>query len=100
MKNIKWQDHVKNEELRIVKEERAIVKRLRYSKDKGNGRTLTEKKYSLLTEVLEGRSKGKKAKGRPKQKLYDNLLNGKTYEKGKRETQDWTKWKEEQQTKP
>ena len=36
------------------------------------------RRNSLLTEVLEGRCRGKKAKGRPRQKLLDNLLNGKT----------------------
>ena len=49
------------------------------------------RRNSLLTEVLEGRFKGKTATGRPWQKLLDNLLNNKTYEKVKREAQDQAK---------
>ena len=37
-----------------------------------------------------------KTKGRPRQKLLDNLLDNKIYEK-KREAQDQAKWREERE---
>ena len=94
MKNIKWQDHITNEEvLRLVEEERSMIKTILLRQRQWIGHVL--RRNSLLTEVLEGRCKGKKAKGRPRQQLLDNLLSDKTYEKVKREAQDRAKWKEE-----
>ena len=95
MKNITWQDHVKNEDiLCLVEVERSMVNTIFKRKRQWVGHLL--RRNSLLTEVLEGRCKGKKAKGRQRQKLIesDSLLNGKTYDKVK-ETQDRAKWKKE-----
>ena len=49
------------------------------------------RRNSLLTKVLKGKCKGKKAKGRQRQQLLDNLFKGKTYKKVKREAQDRAK---------
>ena len=87
----------KNEEvLRLVEEESSMVNTILKRQRQWVGHLL--RRNSLLTEVFEGRCKEKKQKGRPRQKFLDNLLNGETDEKVKREAQDWAKWKEEQQT--
>ena len=95
-RKMKWQDLVKNEEvLRLVEEEGSMVNTILKRQRQWVGHLL--RRNSSLTEVLEGRCLGRKAKEtiEDQGRNLDNLLNGNTYAKVKREAQDRARWKEE-----
>jgi Reverse transcriptase (RNA-dependent DNA polymerase) len=92
IQKISWTDRVTNEEvLRRVNEKRCIIEQIMKRQRNWIGHVL--RGNSLLRETIEGRIKGKCLRGRPRQKMLDNILNGHTYANIKKIAQDRLRWK-------
>ena len=98
MEKISWTDKISNEEvLRRVGEERHLMNLLRNRKKNWIGHVLRGE--GLMREVIEGRMYGKRGTGRPRTKMFDDLMlyvsKESTYADLKRRAEnreEWRKW--------
>jgi Reverse transcriptase (RNA-dependent DNA polymerase) len=73
MEKISWMEHITNEEvLGSVEEERSLIHTIRVRQRKWIGHTL--RGDSLLRTIIEGKMKGKRSRGRPRQMLLDWMM--------------------------
>ena len=95
MLKVKWTEMRRNEDiLREIGVSRQIVWRIMELQQKWIGHNL--RGDGLLKLVLEGRFDGKPARGRPRARFLDALLNGQSYGELKRRAEDrreWLNWK-------
>jgi hypothetical protein len=92
MEKVKWQDMVTNEEvLRRVNEERSPVATIRKRQKQWIGHILRHD--SLLRDLIEGRMKGKKYRGRPRIMMLDWLQHGNEYQAMKIKAMDRSLWR-------
>ena len=95
MEKISWPDHVRNEVLLRVNEERNILHEIRKRKAKWIGHMLWRK--CLLKQVIEGEIKGEievtRRRGRRCKKLLDDLKERRGYSHLKEEALDRTMWR-------
>jgi len=92
MEKVKWQDMVTNEEvLRRVHEERSLVAIIRKRQQQLSGHILRHD--SLLRDLIEGRMKGKKYRGRPRIMMLDWLQQGNGYQAMKVKAMNRSLWR-------
>ena len=92
---ISWTEHISNEVLNLVKEERSLLTTIR-TRQRNWMEHLT-RGDSLLREIIEGRMERKRGKGRSRQKVLDWKMS-EGYTKLKEEAQHrqtWSHWKSE-----
>ena len=92
MEKIIWTDHVRNEVLLRVNEQRNILHEIRKRKANWIGHIL--RRNCLLKQVIEGKIKGEmegvKRRGRKRKKLLDDLKDRRGYSHLKEEALDRT----------
>src|SRR6218665_1108845 len=66
---ISWTEHISNEVLKLVGEERSLLTIIRTRQQNWMRHIRTGD--SLQREIIKGRMEGKRGRGRPKQKLLD-----------------------------
>jgi len=90
-----WTDHVRNEVLLRVNEERNILHEIR--KRKGNSIGHIFRRNCLLKQVIEGKIKGEmevtRKRGRRRRELLDVLKDRRGYSHLKEESLDRTMWR-------
>jgi hypothetical protein len=95
MEKISWTDHVRNEVLLRVKEQRNILHEI--SKRKANWIGHILRRNCLLRRVIEGKIKGgievTGRRGRRRRKLLDDLKERRGYSHPKEEALDRTMWR-------
>jgi hypothetical protein len=95
MEKISWTDHVRNEVLLKVGEQRNILHEIRNRKANWIGHIL--RRNCLLKEVIEGKIKGRievtRRRGRRRKKLLDDLGDRRGYSNLKEESLDRIKWR-------
>ena len=95
MEKISWTDHVRNEVLLRVKEQRNILHEI--SKRKANWAGHILRRNCLLQGVIEGKIKGgielTKRRGRRRRKLLDDHKERRGYSHLKEEALDRTMWR-------
>jgi hypothetical protein len=95
MEKISWTDHVRNEVLLRVNEQRNILHEIIKWKANGIGHIL--RRNCLLERVIEGKIKGgievTGRRGRIRRKLLDDLKERRGYSHLKEETLDRTVWR-------
>jgi len=95
MEEISWTDHVRNEVLLTVKEQRNILHEIRKRKANWNGHILC--RNCLLKQVIEGKIKGElevaRRRGKRRRKLLDDLKERIRYSHLKEEALDRNMWK-------
>jgi hypothetical protein len=91
MEKISWTDHVRNEVLLRVKEQRNIRHELRKRKANQTGHIL--RRNCLLKQVIEGEMEVTKRRGRRCKKLLDDVKNRRGYCHLKEEALDRTMWR-------
>ena len=91
MEKISWTEHQTNEEvLGKVGEERDFIHTIRQRQRKWIGHTLRGE--SLLRTVIEGKMKGRKTRGRPRQMMLDWMMKD-GYKNLKEEPQQRKEWR-------
>ena len=91
MEKISWTEHQTNEEvLEKVGEERDFIHTIRQRQRKWIGHTLRGE--SLLRTVIEGKMKGRKTRGRPRQMMLDWMMKD-GYKNLKEEAQQRKEWR-------
>jgi hypothetical protein len=92
---ISWTDHVRNEVLHRVKEERNILRTIKRRKANRIGHIL--RRNCLLKHVIEGKLEGRiemtGRRGRRRKQLLDDLKEKRSYLKLKEEALDRTLWR-------
>ena len=92
---ISWTDHVRNEVLLRVNEQRTILHEIRKRKANWIGHIL--RRNCLLKQVIEGKTKGKmevtRIQVRRRKKLLDDLKDRRGYSHLKEEAVDRTVWR-------
>ena len=92
---ISWTDHVRNEVLLRVNEQRTILHEIRKRKANWIGHIL--RRNCLLKQVIEGKIKGEmevaRRRGRRRKNLLDDLKDRRGYSHLKEETLDRTLWR-------
>jgi hypothetical protein len=95
VEKISWTDHVRNEVLIRVKEQRNILHEIRKRKANWIGHILH--RNCLLQRVIEGKIKGRievtGKRGRRRRKLLDDLKERRGYSHLKEEALDCTVWR-------
>ena len=95
MEKISWNDHVRNEVLLRVNEQRNILHEI--SKRKANCIGHIFRRNCLLQQVIEGKIKGQievtRRRGRRRKKLLEDLKDGRGYCQLKEEALDRTMWR-------
>jgi hypothetical protein len=95
MKKISWTDHVRNEVLHKVKEERNILHKIKRTKANWIGHIFC--RNVLLKHVIEGKLEGKIGMtgrgGRRRKQLLDDLKERRRYWKLKEEALDRILWR-------
>ena len=95
MEKISWADHMRNEVLLRVKEQRNILNEIRKRKANCIGHIL--RRNCLLQRVIEGEIKGgievTGRRGRKRRKLLDDLKGRRGYSQLKEEALDRTMWR-------
>src|SRR6218665_3181736 len=84
MEKISWTEHISNEVLKLVEEERSLLTIIRTRQWNWMGHIMTGN--SLQREILEGRMNCKRGRRRPRNKLLDWMISGE-YSKLKEEAQ-------------
>ena len=88
---ISWRDRKSNEEvLRMVGEERHLIKVIKTRQRNWLGHILRGE--GLLKEVIEGRFKGSRQRGRKRKSMLEDLKGGKSYHEMKRLAEDHVSW--------
>src|SRR6218665_1316282 len=72
MKKICWTEHISNEEVLKLEEERSMLTTIRTRQRNWMGHII--RGDSLQREIIEGRMEGKRGRGRPRQKLLDWMM--------------------------
>lgn len=91
MERVSWKDKKTNEEvLREVGEDKKLVEMIVRRKKNWIGHIL--RGNGLLKQVIEGRMEGKRARGRPRKGMIDDLKEG-SYVHMKRRAEDRQKWR-------
>jgi len=97
IERIAWTDHITNDEvLERVQENRQLINLIKERQAKWIGHVMISD--TLLKDILEGKTKGKKQSGRPRQKTLDWMMerdNGHTYQELKEMAQcqeTWRRW--------
>ena len=94
MEKISWTDHVRNEVLLRVNQQRNILHEIRKRKANCIGHIL--RRNCLLQQVIEGKIKGQievTRRGRRRKKLLDDLKDRRGYCQLKEEALDRTMWR-------
>ena len=92
MEGISWKDRVTNDEvLNRVNEVRILRETIRRRKKNWLGHIL--RGNNMLRDVLEGKMKGKRGRGRPRIGMVSELKEAETYESMKRKSQDREQWR-------
>src|SRR6218665_1888913 len=81
---ISWTEHITNEVLKLVEEERSLLTITRTRQR--NWMRHIMKRYSLQREIIKGRMEGKRGRRRPRKKLLDWMMS-EEYSKLKEEAQ-------------
>src|SRR6218665_1612063 len=84
MEKISWTEHISNEVLKLVEEERSLLTIIRTRQRNWMGHIMI--RDSLQREIIEGRMDCKRGRGRPRQKLLDWMMS-EEYNKVKEEAQ-------------
>ena len=96
MEKISWTDHVRNEVLLQVNEQRNILHAIRKRKANWIGHIL--RRNCLLKQVIEGKIKGDvdvtRRQGRRRKKLLDDLKDSRGYSHLKEEALDRNRWRD------
>ena len=91
MLKISWRDHKTNEDvLRMVGEERALIKTIRRRQKNWMGHILRGK--GLLKDIVEGKFEGRRPRGRKRKSMLDDLKGGRTYSEMKRTAMNRKLW--------
>src|SRR6218665_1110176 len=77
MKKISWTEHISNEVLKLVEEERSLLTIIRTRQWNWMGHTMTDD--SLQSEIIEGRMDCKCGRRRPRKKLLDWMMSEEYY---------------------
>jgi hypothetical protein len=91
MEKISWTDRVRNEALHKVKAGRNNLQTTKRRKANGIGHIL--RRNCLLKDVIEGKIKGTRRRGRRRKQLLDGLKETRGYWKLKEEALDLTLWR-------
>ena len=75
----------------MVKERRHLLKIIRTRKKRWIGHLLRHD--SLLRDVIEGRMEGKRPRGRKRMMLLDDIKDGRSYYKTKRQAEERELWR-------
>src|SRR6218665_1208715 len=92
---ISWTEHISNEVLNLVEEERSLLTIIRTRQR--NWMRHIIRGDSLQREIIKGRMESKRGRGRPRQKLLDWMMR-EEYSKLKEEAQHretWNHWRSE-----
>src|SRR6218665_696963 len=95
MEKISWTEHISNEMLKLVEEERSLIAMNRTRQRNWMRHIMTGD--SLQRETIKGRMEGKRGRGRPRQILLDCMMS-EEYSKLKEEAQHretWNHWRSE-----
>src|SRR6218665_1344874 len=84
MEKISWTEHISNEVLKLVEEERSLLTIIRTRQRNWMGHIMTGD--SLQSEIIEGRMDCKRGRRRPRKKLLDWMMS-EEYNKLKEEAQ-------------
>jgi len=88
---VKWTDKKSNAEvLNLVKENKSLLAEIRKTKRRWIGHILRHE--NTLRNVLEGRMKGKRPRGRKRIEMVDDTMTG-TYAQMKRRAEDREEWR-------
>ena len=94
MERVSWKDKKSNEQvLHDVGEERSMLTTIVKRKKNWIGHVL--RGDGMMKDVIEGGIEGKRRKGRPRQGMLHELMEGGSYEQMKRKAEDrelWRKW--------
>ena len=95
MGKISWTERVSNDEvLRIVGEERMLIKTCKERQKKWIGHILRHD--GLLKDVIEGRLEGKRPRGRKRIMMLDSIKGREPYQRMKERAQDRQGWSDYQ----
>ena len=95
MEKISWTERVSNDEvLRIVGEERMLIKTCKERQKKWVGHILRHD--GLLKDVIEGRLEGKRPRGRKRIMMLDSIKGREPYQRMKERAQDRQGWSDYQ----
>ena len=93
MEKISWRNHTTNEDvLNLVGEKRKILKVILARKKRWIGHILRGE--GLVKDVMEGRTFGKKGRGRPRIMLLDDLKKDDSYQAMKSKARDRSLWRQ------
>ena len=92
MEKVSWMDHITNDEvLERVDEEKLLIKTIRKRQKEWTGHILRGE--SLLKEIIEGRTHGKRSRGRQRTMMLDWMIKEESYEKIKRSANHRSEWR-------
>lgn len=92
IEGIKWQDKIRNEEvLNRVGEERQILRTVKNRKRSWLGHIL--RRDCLQRRIMEGELEGKRSRGRKRNGMLTDMLNGRSFEQMKEDAQDRVAWR-------
>src|SRR6218665_330479 len=92
-KKISWTEHISNEVLKLVEEERSLLTIIRTRQR--NWMRHIMRGGSLQREIIKGRMEGKRGRGRQRQTLLDRMMS-EEYSKLKEEAkhrETWNHWR-------
>src|SRR6218665_3904708 len=95
METLSWAEHISNEVLKLVEEERFLLTIIRTRQR--NWMRHIMRGDLLQREIIKGRMEGNRGRGRPRQKLLDWMMS-EEYSKLKEEAQHretWNHWRSE-----
>ena len=93
MERVSWKDRKSNEEvLKLVGERRSLLTTVVIRKKNWIGLVLRGSGDCLMRHVMEGGIEGVRLRGRPRDKMLDDLMEG-SYQRMKRRAQDRKLWK-------
>ena len=92
MENIKWTDKITNEEVLLrVGETHNLRETISMRKKRWMGHVL--RREGLMKDVLEGRMEGKRLRGRKRIMMMDDIKDGRSYSRTKRDAEDKELWR-------
>jgi len=91
MLKISWTEKITNEEVRKrIREEKSILRTVQQRKPNRLGKVLRHD--GMLLTILEGRTMGKKQRGRRIIQMIDDIVEKESYVKTKRKVEDRRQW--------